>query len=92
MLYPPTLPLTGDPIATPAVAIAAGAVEPRFGVSVHLLLWGCLTCLPSRKMLATLRVRDWVLLGMGAALFFCGMTAVGGQTLAGFEDLPLLYQ
>lgn len=76
----------------PTLAIAAGAVESRFGIGLHLLLWGCLMALPSRDMLRRIRGRAWVLLAVGLVAFLCVMTGMGGQTLAGFEDLPLLYQ
>lgn len=76
----------------PTFAIAAGAVESRFGIGLHLLLWGCLMALPSAGMLHRIRGREWVLLGVGLVAFLCVMTGMGGQTLAGFEDLPLLYQ
>ena len=76
----------------PTLAICAGAVEPRFGVMLQLVLWACLCYLPDRKMLHGLRVRDWVLLAAGLVLFICGMTAIGGSAMMNLEDYPILYQ
>lgn len=75
----------------PTFAIMAGAIECRFAIGLQWVLWGCLTALPSRAMIRRLRGREWALLAAGLVVFFCVMTAVGGETMAGFGDFPTLY-
>ena len=75
----------------PTVCILAGAIETRFSIVLMLALWGCLLGLFRRGLFAGLRARSCVALTVGLIGFLLAMSAVGGDTMAGFADWAMLY-